>query len=369
MRKIPPPYTDPTPLFRHGGATRRGGQPLLDFSASINPLGPPESVLRVLRDHLPDIAHYPDPECRELTELLARMHGVPAECVLVGNGSNELIYAIARALRPKRVAIAEPTYTEYLRASLLVGAEVDHWLAEGENFTVEPFEPGAVDLVWLCNPNNPTASSWPFQRTTEWMKEHPTTFFVIDEAFMPFQSTDSYEWGIESFVYLSWWLTKLSNVLILRSMTKWFSCPGLRLGYVIAHPDLIVRIAREVVPWSVSCLAQVAGVAALQDVDFQDHTETWMAKTYSPFGGSPTFAKRAQATGSCLSVVHSWVNFVLVRFHNTTARELTAQLVDYGIAIRDASNFVGLDEHYVRIAVRLPEENERLFAALKEILT
>src|SRR5271166_3810494 len=106
MRKIPAPYTDPTPLFRHGGAPRQEHGRLLDFSASINPLGPPESVLRALRDELPNIAHYPDPECHELTERLAAVHGVEASQVVVGNGSNELIYAIARAFRPKRVAIA-----------------------------------------------------------------------------------------------------------------------------------------------------------------------------------------------------------------------------------------------------------------------
>ena len=142
MRKLTRPYTDPTPLFRHGG--RRADQRhMLDFSASINPLGPPASVLRVLRDGLGEIAHYPDPECRELTQRIAAYHNVDPEMVVVGNGSNELIYAIARAFRPKRVAIAEPTYTEYLRASLLVGAEVDHWLAEAEQFFLRPFDPRA----------------------------------------------------------------------------------------------------------------------------------------------------------------------------------------------------------------------------------
>src|SRR4051794_40701792 len=154
MRKIPPPYTDPAPLFRHGGR-RPDQQGMLDFSASINPLGPPKSVLKALRAALPEIAHYPDPDCRELTEKIAAYHGVSPEQVVVGNGSNELIHAIARAFRPKRVAIVEPTYTEYLRASLLVGADVDHWMSRSARFSLAPFDPEGADLVWLRNPNNP----------------------------------------------------------------------------------------------------------------------------------------------------------------------------------------------------------------------
>src|SRR6516225_11995823 len=109
MRKIARPYTDPSYLFRHGGvaASQRGKG--LDFSASINPLGPPKSVLAALREELPAIAHYPDPDCRALRQKLAVHHHVDADQVVVGNGSNELIYAIARALKPGRVAIAEPT--------------------------------------------------------------------------------------------------------------------------------------------------------------------------------------------------------------------------------------------------------------------
>src|SRR5262249_17476139 len=153
----PAPYTDPTPLFRHGGALPQGCGQLIDFSASINPLGPPESVVRTLRNELPHIAHYPDPDCRKLTERLAALHSVEPSQIVVGNGSNELIYAIARAVGPKRVAIVEPTYTEYLRASLLVGAKVDHWLASGG---FQPFDPGQAKLVWVCHPNNPTGNMW-----------------------------------------------------------------------------------------------------------------------------------------------------------------------------------------------------------------
>src|SRR5262249_47984503 len=160
MRKLLYPGPRPARLFRHGGSPARRG-PALAFSASINPPRPPASVLRALRRELPAVALYPDPDCTDLTARLAALHGVAAEQVVVGNGANDLIHALPWGARPRRAAVAEPTYTEYLRASLLAGAEVEHWLAEGDAFSLEPFDPERADLVWLCNPNNPTGQLWP----------------------------------------------------------------------------------------------------------------------------------------------------------------------------------------------------------------
>src|SRR5262245_54507173 len=185
MHKLVRPYSDPSSLFRPGGVSPSERGRLLDFSANVNPLGPPASVLRVLREELPAIAHYPDPECRALRQKLAEHHGVDPEQIVVGNGSNELIYAIARALKPRRVAIAEPTYTEYLRASLSVGAKADHWLAEGNHFKLKPFDPEGADIVWICNPNNPTGTYWAgADHLAHWIEANPRTTFVVDEAFL-----------------------------------------------------------------------------------------------------------------------------------------------------------------------------------------
>src|SRR5262249_54461639 len=157
-----------------------GVSPILDFSVSLNPLGPPVSVLQAIGRHVPAIAHYPDPHCRGLVERLARLHGVAPERGVVGNGSSELIHTLPRALGSRRVAIVEPTYTEYLRASLAAGADVVHWLPEEETFQPEPFAAGGADLVWLCHPNNPTGQLWDTPRLAAWIAHNPRTYFVVD---------------------------------------------------------------------------------------------------------------------------------------------------------------------------------------------
>jgi threonine-phosphate decarboxylase len=365
MRKIPRPYTDPSYLFRHGGTARPG---MLDFSVNVNPLGPPQSVLAAIREALPDIARYPDPDCRELTQKLAAHHGVDPDQIVVGNGSNELIYAIARAFRPKRVAIAEPTYTEYLRASLSVGAEVDHWLAEGNDFKFKPFEPGKATLVWLCNPNNPTGSLWAgADYLARWIHDNPHTTFVVDEAFLALCE--------ESFACRSLprtligKLDRLPNLIVLCSFTKFYALPGLRLGYAVTQPELAKRLRKQLASWSVNALAQRAGLAAMQDQDFWHQTQCWfMGDIASGNGRAEKSFEAGLRKASLLRPLTSHSSFVLVHIKRVRSDWLRAQMAQRGIAIRDASNFVGLDDSYIRLARRLPAENARLFTALHEIL-
>jgi threonine-phosphate decarboxylase len=361
MHKIPPPYTDPAPLFRHGGAVRRGAPGTLDFSVSTNPLGPPGLALDVLRHELASIGRYPDPYSSDLAQRLEAYHGLahadaPAE-VVVGNGSNELIYAIARAFRPQRVAIAEPAYTEFLRASLLVEAEVDHWLADGDDFALEPFHPGGADLVWLCNPNNPTGQMWPRAADmVPWMDAHPRTLFVVDESFLPLSVVPGV--GVSLIPALG----RLSNLIVLRSLTKWYALPGLRLGYAALRPGLAHKLRGQLGPWSVNVLAQAAGLGALDDHDYRARTQEWLADQ------QPTFRDRLAAVSQQLRPLPSSVNFVLARLEGVVSGWLCNELLGRGIAIRDAANFVGLDQHYVRIAIRTAEDNERLFDELRTVL-
>jgi threonine-phosphate decarboxylase len=359
MRKIARPYTDPSYLFRHGGVAASQRGKVLDFSASINPLGPPKSVLAGLREELPAIAHYPDPDCRALRQRLAEHHHVDADQFVVGNGSNELIYAIARALKPRRVAIAEPTYTEYLRASLLVGAEVDHWLAEGDDFKLKPFDPEGADIVWLCNPNNPTGAMWAGpDYLARWMEASPRTTFVVDEAFLPLR--------VQSFVArevprtMIDRLDRLRNLIVLHSLTKTYALPGIRLGYAVTQPDLARRLGAQIVPWSVNALAQRAGIAALEDEDYWHQSGDW-------FMSENTLAKLGDAS-PLLHPLSSQTIFHLVRLKRVKSDWLTARLAEHGIGIRDASNFVGLDNSFVRIARRTAPENARLVEALQTVL-
>jgi threonine-phosphate decarboxylase len=355
MRKLLRPYSDPTPLFRHGGRKLLRQEPALDFSISVNPLGPPPKVLDALRAGLDDIAHYPDSESTVLAERLAAHHDVNPEQIVVGNGSMELIYAVARACRPRRVAIAEPAFTEYLRASLLVGAAAEHWLAEGSHFDLEPFDPGQAELVWLCNPNNPTGRLWPSGVLQSWIRNRRTTLFVVDEAFLPFLEDEEDHSLVAE-------LSGSANLIVLRSMTKLYALPGLRLGYAIAGVQLANSIRAQLPPWSVNGLAQAAGLAALEDRDFLARTRAWFSAERR------VFDQVLDSLSHHLAIVPSQANFNLLRLRHGSSSWLAASLAERGIAIREASNFIGLSEGHFRVAVHKAPDNESLLGELRSLL-
>ncbi len=355
MRPISRDWPDPARLFRHGDRSPPGARSPLDFGVSMNPLGPSRSVLRALREARGVIARYPDPDCRLLAERLAEMHGCDRTQIVVGNGANDLIYALTRAVRPRRVAIAEPTYTEYLRAALLAEARVAHWLAEGPDFAPEPFDPEGADLVWLCNPNNPTGRLWPAPDVlAAWIGAHPRTLFAVDEAFLPLTA----EGDRRSFIPH---VARLANLVVLRSLTKLYALPGLRLGYAVAPPEWAERIRAQVVPWSVNALAQIAGLAALYDEEYMQHTRAWLALEVS------TFAARLAGVSERLRPVRSEASFVLMELRGLMAAGVVERLARQAIGVRDASNFVGLDQRYIRVAARTAEANAKLLAALADV--
>jgi L-threonine-O-3-phosphate decarboxylase len=353
MRKISRPTSDLSSLFRHGGVAQPSK--VLDYSASINPLGPPRGVLLVLSVLLrlethqgpSPIAHYPDPACPALVLRIAGQHGVDPPQVVVGNGASELIHALPWAFGCRRVAIVEPTYTEYLRASLLAGAEVEHWLAEGNNFVPEPFDPADADLVWLCNPNNPTGQLWPRGQLEPWMAAHPRTLFALDESFLPFLPDEAEQSLIPA-------IPRLPNLIVIRSLTKVYGLAGLRLGYAVAAPECADRLRSHLPPWSVNAFAQAAGDVALQEVSFLSQTREWLSQQ------SPLLRTRLAGCSCCVEPVPGQANFVLLRLRGATSAWATQRLLKRGLAVRDAANFIGLDGQYIRVAVREAADNQRL---------
>ncbi len=356
MRRVERGAGDPAPLFRHGDRAGAAARGLLDFSVTVNPLGPPLAVVWTLREGLGAVRHYPDPECRALAERLGALHDCSPDQVVVGNGANDLIYLVTRTVRPRRVALVEPTYTEYLRAALAVGAEVSHWLAEGDDFRPAPFDPCGADLVWVGSPNNPTGQVWPPDELASWVRSHPHTLFAVDEAFLPLALAPAAATGS-----LAGQVGCLPNLIVVRSLTKLYALPGLRLGYAVAPPAWATRLKEQAVPWSVNALAQAAGLAALADEVYRMHTRAWLDGEARPFANH-----LARASTHCHPIA-SGTSFVLVQLAGQTSAEVARRLLGRGIAVRDASNFVGLDARFVRIAARTAEDNERLLEALAEL--
>jgi threonine-phosphate decarboxylase len=348
----------------HGGnvhaASVRTGIPqdrILDFSASINPLGVPKKAALLMKCAVDRLHHYPEPYSEQLCGRLASTLGVNRESIVCGNGSTELIYLIPRALRPGTVLIPAPAFGEYEKACLNSGAgEIARFpLSLGDNFDLRPdrfieamTHPLPRDpmvrcsMAFLCNPNNPTGRLVAGRDvvTIAGQAQRLGCFLVVDEAFIDFCSGDSVVNEVEHNPYL----------IVLRSMTKFFALPGLRIGYAVMHPDVTGKVMGYKEPWTVNSIAQAAGNAVLDDRDYQEASlsairleKAFMEDAFNSMG---------------MFFISSRANYYLVRMER--AREMRVALEQKGILIRDCSNFDGLDSTYLRIAVRSRSENALL---------
>ena len=330
---------------------------LLDFSANINPLGYPPGLPGAIAAALPNLVHYPDRRCLDLRQDLARSHDLTPEEILVGNGSAELIFLVARALNPSRALIVAPAFSEYQEA--LEASRVPfefHLTAEADRFTLAEFPENPIaGLVFLANPASPSGALIPPERLLPWLEKWDAAgiFVALDEAFIDFVE------GASAKVFLR----RFPRLIILRSFTKFFAIPGLRLGYLLAAPDLTAKLAVMQEPWSVNTLAQAAGRACLADLDYMAQTRAFVAAARENL-----LAGLKALPG--LTPFPGEANYLLVRIDlpGWTARRLREALLPRGIIIRDASNFTGLDARYFRLAVRRPEDNQRLLTALAACL-
>lgn len=351
----------------HGGAifatALRMGVPasaLTDFSASINPLGLPALARDAINRALDSLVHYPDAGHQEFKEALARYHGLPASRLVVANGSTELIYQLPTALSGTRALIAAPCFSEYELALTRQKWDVHHFLLkplDGFSLDLARLEAQLAegyDAFYLCNPGNPSGTLYPPRLVAQVSElcSAAKTFFVLDEAFMDFCEEASAKHVV----------TRNSDALVLRSMTKFFGIPGLRLGYAMASDGLCGRLDALGVPWNVNTLALAAGTASLQDQAYNRQTCLFIEE-------ERRFLSDLLASFPQLRVYPSSANFLLVEIvGGMTARALAERLLPELIIIRDCANFYGLTPHFFRIAVRTRAENERLVACLKKIL-
>lgn len=368
----------------HGGnlldmAAMSGRAPgsLLDFSVNIRPEGAPDFIRAAMVRAVAALAAYPSPHAEEACEAAARCHGLPASHFAFGNGSNECIHALGRALKKRGAPVAciiEPAFSEYALACRLAGLDiVAVWggIIEGE--APDPDLPlsgkGALSVqdlldavavappgsaVFLANPGNPSGQLREPDDCLALMAARPDLVWIIDEAFIEYA-------GPEAEVSV---LCRMpENGVVLRSLTKFHAVPGLRLGYLAASAELAKAVRAEMPAWNVNAFALAAAVAALDDTsDFADLTRAENA------------ARRADLVAALsalpgVAVFPSAANYVLFRLTDTPRDLYGALLRRFGIAVRDCSNYYGLEDGtWFRAAVRFPEDHQRLAGALQEIM-
>lgn len=331
----------------------------MDFSASINPLGPPRSARRAFTKSYTEISHYPDLGGSVLREALARRHGLNPEKVLLGNGSAQLIYLICRALRPKSALVVHPAFCEYAHALELVGCAVRSYrLSADEEFRfcltkLEPELSRELDLVFLANPNSVTSGLIPRSEIEELasLALRKPFFLVIDEAFFDFVESESADRLLRENPYL----------IILRSLTKYYGLPGLRIGYLLGNEEIVHLLALQQEPWSVNVPAQRVALACLGDESFKLRTDGWLQD-------QRRFMLKGLSRIPRLRPYPAQGNFILVRCDGSFVPQVRPFLLKRKILIRACDSFLGLGDNFFRVAVRLRDENRRLLHSLEEFM-
>lgn len=328
----------------------------LDFSANVNSFGMPAAVVKAAEEAIKEADRYPDPYCRELVNAIAEEEGLPREDVFVGNGASELIYAFCMAQKFQKAALAVPSFIEYEEALKKAGSGIVFYYMKKENgFALDEeilsfMEKESPDALFLCSPNNPTGRSVPKDLVKKILEtaRKKGIFLFLDECF--------YELSDQR-ITLKDALSENINLFILRAFTKCYGMAGLRLGYCLcSNHELLARMSSYTPPWSVSHPAQRAGIAALKEKEFLDHSVRQIQKERKWL--------TEQLDGLGLTVYPSEVNFLFFEGR----QDFSELLFQKGVLIRNCANYEGLQPGYYRIAVRTHEENVAFIDILREIL-
>ena len=339
--------------FEHGGDVY-SHPGVVDFSASLNPLGMPDGVQAALREGVGSFDVYPDMSCRAFVRAIAEREQVPASYVLACAGATDALSRVCSALRPRRSLVCSPGYSGYEQAIEQAGGEVSrHFLLESDGFScnaVPGAVAGGVEALFLANPNNPTGLTVEPDLLERIVSEAAArdVRVVLDESFIDFTDEVGAARLLDSF----------ENLVIVKSLTKMYAIAGVRVGYMLcSSASMLQACAAAGQPWAVSTPAQLAGTAALSDSGFCDRTRTYVN------------ARRGELAAGLsqlgLKVVPGKANYLLFK----CARSLYEPLLERGFLIRRCENFAGLDGRWYRVAVRTREENAALIAALKEVLS
>ena len=344
-------------MKKHGGYFGDDRKNIIDFSVNINPLGVPISLKEKLKASIDNLVDYPEIDGEKGKQALSDKLSISKDNIILGNGATELIYLFSKTFKPKQVLIVEPTFTEYERSLALNGSSINHFdTLEQDDFKIDldrletQIQIIKPDLLVVCNPNNPTGiftHSCELKPLLDKMKQINGMVF-IDESFIDFTDKDSYITLIEDY-----------DIFLLRSMTKIYAVPGLRIGYGLASGTIIEQLNKYKEPWTINSMALESVELLLNDLDYKRKTEEWYKKEKEQL-------KTELKNISELKVYDSEANFFLCKLKNASSKVLRDYLENKGIYIRTCEDFHGLDDSFIRLAVRTREENTILLKELRQ---
>jgi cobyric acid synthase CobQ/L-threonine-O-3-phosphate decarboxylase len=328
---------------------------ILDFSANINPFGPPEWLRPCISAGVDRVLHYPAPYAGELTRTIANRYGLDNETVIVANGSTELLYQLPRVLDCKRAVIPVPCYIDYSKVMALAKIPVTPvLLSENENFAPNLDEIDTVlqpgDLLVMGSPNNPTGALLDAKKIKLLVEKNPEVTFLIDEAFLEFAAPENSLAG------------SADNCITLHSLTKFYAIPGLRLGYGVFPAKISQKLKKILPPWTVNSIAQDVGVKSIQDLEYQEASRAYFKTCRQSF-------LEGLASFSELTVFPSAANYLLLKLAGKISVEtLSKVLYKRNILIRPCANYQNLSNEYFRIAIRNEQDNAIFLAELAGVL-
>jgi threonine-phosphate decarboxylase len=336
---------------------------ILDFSSSVNPLGPSKRALDAALGAFVQVSAYPDSNSNTLRRVIAGHFGTRMENVIVGNGSTELMYLFSEVFvgMGDKVVMPAPTFGEYESAVCRTG-ERPVFVKLNRDFGIDyeslKGELRGAKVVFLCNPNNPTSIVIPRMILTDIVEEAlaQDALVFLDEDFLEFVENEEKH-------SLTGNIARYPNLFVLRSFTKIYGLTGLRVGYGVGNEEIVNILLRAKIPWNVNCVAQAAAVAALEDeehlrvtLELIKREKMWLASELSAFRGFR------------FSMPDANFFFIDVRDSGFTALKLKDEMLRHGFLIRDCSSFRGLDEFFIRVAIKTHEENARLVEAFKQVV-
>lgn len=332
---------------------------IIDFSGNINPLGLSPKIKQVILDNLDVITRYPDKNYEELSFAISSYCGCDSSQILVGNGATELISLFIKVYLPKTALILSPSYSEYERELKNIGCSITYFdLKEQEDFIPNVSNLLAcldnIDLVIICNPNNPTGYALKNEDIEFILKK--CKFLMLDETYAEFSSPCK---NI-SCVNLA---QKYENLFIIRGTSKFFSVPGIRLGYGICNKNIKNTLLDKKDLWTVNSLAEVIGISMFTD-------ESFITQTRNLIETQKDYITKELSSLKNIKIYKSDANFILCKILNnkTTSTKIFEDMLKYNILIRDAKNFMFLDDTFFRFCILKEEENKLLIENLKKLL-